>query len=209
MRTCLCNTRASSYPDDDGLARNGTEILLNRSRSVHFCSANGQILGVEWQNDESSSSRIRVSAAACGPAMWLRATLPGLTGQTDPHGQLTADEMGILPSTYGVPFTGGSSLRGHAIGGERYVAPFGGGGPGAASAAVATEGGAAWLEAGNTAFRARRRRRRRTTRVAAGAIHGCPVRVRAFYLPIQSNPLVAARRVGGRRVSSSDPSGPP
>ena len=159
MRTCLCNTRASSYPDDDGLARNGTEILLNRSRSVHFCSANGQILGVEWQNDESSSSRIRVSAAACGPAMWLRATLPGLTGQTDPHGQLTADEMGILPSTYGVPFTGGSSLRGHAIGGERYVAPFGGGGPGAASAAVATEGGAAWLEAGNTAFRARRRRR--------------------------------------------------
>ena len=22
------------------------------------------------------------------------------------HGQLTADEMGILPSTYGVPFTG-------------------------------------------------------------------------------------------------------
>ena len=76
------------------------------------------------------------------------------------------------------------------------MAPFGGGGPGAASAAVATEGGAAWLEAGNTAFRARRRRRRRTTRVAAGAIHGCPVRVRErFADPIESPGRSAA---GGR-----------
>jgi hypothetical protein len=87
---------------------------------------------------ESRKQQQQNSRFCCGLRprhVGLRATLPGLTGQTDPHGQLTADEMGILPSTYGVPFTGGSSLRGHAIGGERYVVPFGGGGSGAASAA--------------------------------------------------------------------------
>ena len=120
--------------------------------------------GMESRKQQQQKCRIRVSAAACGPAMWLRATLPGLfTGQTDPHGQLTTDEMGD-PAEHVRRTVHGrirSSLRGHAIGGERYVVPFGGERTRSseASAAVATEGGAAWLEAANTAFRARRRRR--------------------------------------------------
>jgi hypothetical protein len=128
----------------------------------------------------------------------LRATLPGLTGQTDPHGQLTADEMGILPSTYGVPFTGGSSLRAHAIGGERYVVPFGGGGSGAASAAprwprrVEPRG---WRQATRRSAREGdddddKSRRWRNSRLSR------PVRVRAFAAdPIESPSRSAA---GGR-----------
>lgn len=94
-------------------------------------------------------------------------------------------------------------MRGHVIGGGRYVDVVAFGTSAAedpeeaARAAVAKE----WSRvAGGTQHgvlprekATRRRRRRRQESPPAGAIHGCPVRVRASVLPIESNPLVAAR----------------
>lgn len=164
---------------------------------------------MESRKQQQQKCRIRVSAAACGPAMWLRATLPGLfTGQTDPHGQLTTDEMGD-PAEHVRRTVHGrirSSLRGHASGGERYV--------GAVRRREDPEqrgerggGHGGW------------------SRVAGGSQHGVPLekattgRRRQEPPPAQFTAVPSASerlgrsaaggRPAGRRVSSSDPSGPP
>jgi len=73
MRTCLCNTRASSYPDDDGLARNGTEILLScYTGAGAYTSAAPTVKSSEWNGGITKAAAaefaflLRPAAPPCG-----------------------------------------------------------------------------------------------------------------------------------------------